>query len=155
MTERVAPDEARAALEAVADARRRVADEVGLPRAYWWGMAAGWLGLGLLGEFAPTWVASAATFLFGAGHSAIASRLLDGRRRTSRMKVSADVASRRVPAIVIGMLLALVALTIGLALLLDADGADHPQIWTSGMVALVIGFGGAEILSSLRRIFRA
>ncbi|MFF2550525.1 hypothetical protein ACFVUS_05965 [Nocardia sp. NPDC058058] len=153
--ENVAPDQARAALEAAERARRQVADEVGLPRAYWWGMAAGWVVLGVIGDLGPQWLVIAATLAFGAGHSFVASRLLDGRRRTGGVQVSAAVAGRRTPLVVIAMLIGFVCVTIGLALSLDADGDAHPGIWAAVMVAAIIGFGGPELLRVLRRWARA
>lgn len=155
MSEQIAPQDARAALDAVARARQQVVDEIGLPRVYWWGMAAGWVALGVIGDLGPAWLTTAATVAFGAGHSTVASRLLDGRRRTRSVRVSAAVAGRRTPLVVIGMLVALVVLTIGFALALDADGADHPSIWAAVTVAAVVGLGGPEILRVLRRAFRA
>jgi hypothetical protein len=97
----IASHEAGEALAAVARARRQVADEVGLPRGYWWGMAAGWVVLGA-----------------------------------------------------VGMLVLLVALTVAAALLIDADGAGHAAIWAALVVAPVVGFGGPEILRTLRRWVR-
>ncbi|MFW0785097.1 hypothetical protein AAFP35_11285 [Gordonia sp. CPCC 206044] len=145
------PDQAREALAAADGARQRVADEVGLPRTYWWVMAAAWVILGVLGDLGPAWLATVATIVFAVGHSAAAARLLNGRRRTPRLQVRADVAGRRVPAVVIGMLIALVALTIGAALLLAADGAEHAAIWAAVIVAAIVGFGGPEIFRTLCR----
>jgi len=144
-----APEQARAALDAVAHARSRVAAEVGLPRGYWWAMAAGWVGLGVLGNVAP-WLGGSVAAAFGAGHAMVASRLLAGRRRTDRVRVGAAVAGRRTPLVVIGMLVALVGITILVALGLHADGAEHASIWAAALVAAVVGFGGPDILRVLR-----
>lgn len=149
------PEQARSALDLAEGARDRVADEIGLPRGYWWAMAAGWLVLGVIGDLGPAWLVTAATIVFGAGHSTVASRLLDGRRRTQRLQVSAAVAGRRTPLIVVGMLVGLVGVTIGAGFALDADGARHPGIWAAVLVAAVVGFGGPEILRVLRRWARA
>jgi hypothetical protein len=147
----ITPDEARSALGVAADARRRVADEVGLPRLYWWVLAAAWLGLGVIGDVGPWWLSSTATLAFGIGHSTLASRLLAGRQRTPHLQVSAEVAGRRIPLIVVGMLLGLVALTIAAGFALDADGADHAGSWAGLLVAAIVGFGGPELLRVLRR----
>lgn len=147
----VSTAEALAALDVVGRAQRGVEGEIGLPRMYWWAMAAGWVVLGVLGGVGPAWVAVVATVLFGAGHAALASRLLGGRRRTNRLQVSRTVAGRRLPVVVVAMLIALVAVTVGVALALDADGADHPAIWASVLVAVAVGFGGPEMLRALRR----
>lgn len=151
----IAADEARTALDAADRARRQVAQEVGLPRGYWWAMAGGWLLLGVIGSTAPPWAAGVATAVFGAGHATLASRRLDGRRRTDRLQVSRSAAGRRIPLIVVGMLIGLVAVTVLAALALDADGAGHAAVWAAALVAAVVGFGGPEILQVLRRWARA
>lgn len=153
--ERIAPDEARAALEAVDHADRHVADEVGLPRWYWWVLALGWVALGVIGEFTAQWITLAATLLFGMVHSAIASRLLGGQRRTGGVQVSKAVAGVRTPVIVIAMLLVLVAITVGASLALQADGAGHARIWAAVFVAALVGLGGPETLRVLRGWVRA
>lgn len=148
-------DQAQDALDAARRAQRAVAEQVGLPRAYWWALAAGWLILGLLGDFAPSWVATTATIVFALGHSIIAPQLLDGRRRTSHLQVSRDVAGGRTPLAAIGVLMIMVALTVALGFALDADGAAHPAMWASVVVAAIVGFGGPEILGVARRLVRA
>lgn len=151
----VAAEQARDALATAEHARRQVSEEVGLPRAYWWVMAAGWLVLGAGGAVLPWWLTTVATVAFGAGHVMFASRLLSGRRPTQQIQVSAAVAGRRIPTVVIGMLFVFVAATILVALALDAEGTDHASIWAAGMVAAVVGFGGPEILRVVRRWVRA
>ncbi|MEE4598761.1 hypothetical protein V2J94_44245 [Streptomyces sp. DSM 41524] len=151
----IVPEQARTALDAADRARRQVAEEVGLPRGYWWAMAAGWILLGVLGNVLPPWPAGVATVGFGVGHGVLASRLLDGRRRTDRLQVSAAVAGRRIPLVVVGMLLGLIGVTVLVALALDADGAGHAGIWAAVLTAAVVGFGGPEMLRVLRRWARA
>ncbi|UNZ21145.1 hypothetical protein [Streptomyces sp. 891-h] len=153
--ENSAAEQAGDALGLVDHAQRQVAAEVGLPRGYWWAMAAGWLVLSLIAHAGPVWLAAVATVGFGVGHSAFAARLLSGRRRTSGLQVSAAVAGRRIPLIVVGMLLGLVGITVVVALALNADGADHPAIWAALLTAAITGFGGPDILRVLRRWARA
>lgn len=145
------PSEARDALAVAANAHQLVAAEIGLPRTYWWFLAAGWLGLATLGEFGPSWLTTVATVAFGAAHSFFASRFLDGRNRTSGLQVSRSVVGRHTPIVVIAMLISLVALTIGAAVALDADGASHAALWSGLFVAAIVGFGGPEILKVLLR----
>lgn len=149
--ENVTPADARAALDAVERAKAHVADEVGLPRWYWWLLAAGWVAIGVIGDIGPQWLVIGATVGFGVVHSAIASRRLSGRRRTDRMQVSADTVGHRIPLVVIGMLFALVAVTIAAAVALHADGARHPGIAAAVFVAAIVGLGGPEILRTLCR----
>lgn len=153
--EDITPADARGALDAIEQARTRVVGEVGLPRWYWWLLATGWLGLGVIGDFGAPWLAVAATVAFGVVHSTVAARRLDGRRRTARLRVSADAAGRRLPAVVIGMLAALVVLTIAAGFALDADGARHPGIGAGLLVAVIVGLGGDGMLRALRRRLRA
>ncbi len=149
--EHITPADARAALDAVDHARAKVVDEVGLPRWYWWRLAAAWFVLGIVGDLGPQWLAVGATVGFGVIHSTIASRRLSGRRRTERLQVSADTVSPRIPMVVIGMLFALVAITIATGFALDADGARHPGIAAAVFVAVTVGLGGPEILRVIRR----
>ncbi|NMO02559.1 hypothetical protein HH308_15195 [Gordonia sp. TBRC 11910] len=148
-------DQARSALDAARRAQRSVADEVGLPRGYWWGMAAGWVVLGLLADFTPSWVTTVATIAFSFGHALLATRLLDGRHRTSGIQLSRETASRKIPLIVTGILLVMVALTIAAGFALGADGAAHSASWAAVIVGAVVGFGGPEIFSAARRLAHA
>lgn len=145
------PEEARRELESADRARREVSEEVGLPIQYWWGMAAGWLVLGVLATFTPWWLAAAGTILFGAGHAALASQLLSGRRRTSRLQVSREVTGAKNSIMVVGILLILVALTISFALILDAQDVGMPALWSALIVAVMTGVGGPEILKTVRK----
>ena len=149
------PEQAREALDVVGRAHADVAHEVGLPRWYWWVMAIGWMIPGVCAAFGPAWLTTVATVAFGVGHSAVASRLLDGRRRTRGLQVSRAVADRRVPLAVILMLVALVGVTIVAAVILHADGTRHPELWSAVLVAAVIGFGGPEMLQTTRRWMKA
>ena len=147
----ITPEGARNALETAERARQQVAAEVGLPRGYWWAMAAGWVALGALGDFGPRWLATVATVAFAVGHSTVAGRLLSGRHRSDRLQVSADTAGHRIPLLVIGILVSLVVLTIGAALALHADGVRHAGTWASVLAAVVVGFGGPDIFRVTRR----
>lgn len=149
------PEQATDALGLVDRAHQRATATVGLPRWYWWAMAGGWVALGVVAEFAPPWAAIVATITFGAAHAAVASRLLDGRRPSAHVRLARNVADRRIPLLVIGILLCAVALTVGLALALQAEGLKHPALWAGVFVAAVIGFGGPELLRGARRVVGA
>lgn len=149
----ISPEDARDALASVARARQQIAEEVGLPGRYWWGMAGGWVALGVIADVGPAWLSIAATLVFGAGHAALASRVLDGRSRTDGVRVSAAVAGHRMPLIVIVLLLTLAAVTVGVALALHADGMAHPATGAAVLTAAVVGFGGPDLLRGLRRAF--
>ncbi|SFC71229.1 hypothetical protein SAMN04487968_1105 [Nocardioides terrae] len=149
------PEEASAALAAVRHAQSTVAGEIGLPRGYWWGLGLAWVGFGAIAELGNPWVTTVATAGFGMVHSVIASRMLDGRRRSEQVRVSAATAGRRTPIAVVSMLVALVALTLAAALAFDADGAGHPSLAAGVLVGAITGFGGPELLRGARRLFRA
>jgi hypothetical protein len=144
-------EQARAALDAVEQGRRRVIDEIDLPTWYWWGMGGGWIALGAISDLANPWVAMAATIAFGAAHASIAPRVLSGRHRTGALSVSAEVVGRQVPRLVIGGLIAMVVLTIAAALAVNADGARHPAVIASVLAAALIVFGGPQLLAGVRR----
>jgi hypothetical protein len=142
--------EARLALHEVEQGRQRVIDQIGMPQWYWWGLAAGWIVLGVLNDVANAWVIAVATITFGAVHSAVSQRLLGGRRRTAGVKVRADVAGRRVPVIVFGFLIALAGVTVAAGFAAHADGAEHPGTIASVLVAVMILMGGPRVMAAIR-----
>ena len=142
--------EARVALHGVERAERRVIDQIGMPWWYWWGLAACWIGLGVSSDVAGAWITAAATLTFGAVHSAVSQRLLAGRRRTSDVKVRADVAGRRAPVLVFGCLIGLAAVTVAVAFAASADGAGHPVTMASVLVAVAILLGGPRLMAAIR-----
>jgi hypothetical protein len=143
--------EARSALASIEHGRRQVIAEIGLPRWYWWGLAGGWVGLGILAELDLPWLTLAVTVGFGATHAAVASHVLSGRHRSRRMSVRADVVGGYVPALVIGFILIMVAVTLVLALVADADGAEHPSIMASILVAILVLLCGPALMATVRR----
>jgi hypothetical protein len=151
MQRHVTPLEARAALETIQRERLRVIEEIDLPSWYWWGLAAGWIGLGLINDLASAWVASVATVVFGALHASVAPRVIHGRRRSRRLGVSADVAGAHVARLVIAGLIGLAGVTVAVALAARADGADHPVTVASVFVAVLIVLGGPRLLAVVRR----
>src|SRR3954454_14656541 len=117
----VSPAEARNALDAVRRERRRVLAEVGLPAWYWWGLAAGWIVLGVIADLGHPWLTAAATLVFGAVHSTVAPRVVGGGSRTARGAVRAELAARHTAPLVLGGLVALAGVTVVAAVILDAD----------------------------------
>jgi hypothetical protein len=155
MESQVSPLEARVALDAVERGRLRVIDEIALPNWYLWGLALGWIALGLLNDLAAEWVSAVATFIFGAVHASVAPRVMSGRRRTRSLSVRADVAPPHLARLVIAALLALAGVTVAVSLALAADGASHPTTIASVFVALLIVLGGPRLLDVMRRRARA
>jgi hypothetical protein len=142
---------ARLALSSIEHRRRLVIAVVGMPRWYGGGLAAGWVGLGVLAELDQPWLTLAVTVCFGAVHAFVASRVLSGRHRSPQLSVRADVVDPHIPALVIGFLLLMVAATVVLALLVDADGARHPSIIASAVVAVVVLLCGPALMAAVRR----
>jgi hypothetical protein len=145
------PIEARAALDAVERGRLRVVEEIDLPRWYWWSLATGWIAVGFLTDLQHPWLTTAATVIFGAAHASVAPRVLSGRHGSDRLSVSAAVAGRRVPRLVLGAIVGLALLTIAGALAAEADGAGHPVTIASVPVAVAIVLGGPQLLAAIRR----
>jgi hypothetical protein len=132
MTNPLTNAEARLALHEVERGRHRVIDQIGMPRRYWWGLAACWIVLGVLNDIANAWVIAIATVTFGAVHSAVSQRLLAGRRRTSGLKVRAD------------------GVTVAAGFAAYADGAEHPGTIASVLVAVIILLGGPRVMAAIR-----
>jgi hypothetical protein len=150
MEPQVTPGEARAALDTIERSRLRVIDEIDVPWWYWWGLALGWIALGVIADVGPDWLTTVATVVFGAAHASVAPRVISGRHASSDLSVRAALAPPHLARIVIGALIALGALTVGLALLARADGAGHPVTIASVIVALIIVLGGPLMLRIAR-----
>jgi hypothetical protein len=143
--------EAEFALRSIEERRRQVIAEINVPPWYWLALAVGWVALGVIADDAPPWVDIAATVLFGAGHASVATRVLSGRRGSSRLSVRGDLVDRRIPILVIGLLVVMAATTVVLALLLHTDGARHPATWASAVVAGLLLAAGPALMGSVRR----
>ena len=147
----VSDADARAALGTIERGRRTVIDEIDVPGWYWWGLALGWIALGVVTDLGHAWLTVAATLAFGAVHSAVAPRVVSGRRRNEQLSVRADVVGRRVPALVIGGVAGLGLVTVALALAAHADGAGHPVTMAAVVVAAVLVLGGPQLMAAIRR----
>ena len=151
MTNALDASAARSALTTVEHGRRQVIAEIDMPRWYWLGLASGWIGIGIIADLGPAWLLAGATLLFGAAHAALAHNVLSGRRRSGSLSVRAELAGTHVSALLITFLVALVALTIAAALLIDADGANHPATIAGVMAGIAVALGGPELMAAVRR----
>jgi hypothetical protein len=143
--------EARLALDVVEHRRQQVAAEIDVPGWYWASMAGGWVVLGALGTWASPWVAAAATLVFGAVHAAVAPSVVSGRRGSSQLRVRRELVGRQVTVLVLGFLVAMTVVTVGVALVLDADGARHAGLLASVLVAGLVLVGGPGLVGWARR----
>jgi hypothetical protein len=144
-------EEAQAALRQIEGSQRTVVAEVDMPTWYWWGLALGWIGLGVVTDLHHAWWTAGGTLAFGAVHASVSGRVLSGRRRSNQLSVRQDVAGRHLPLIVIGSLLTLAGLTVAGTLAARADGARHPVTVASLVVAIVIVLGGPALMGAVRR----
>jgi hypothetical protein len=151
MEPHVTANEARAALDSVERGRRQVIEQIALPYWYWFGLALGWIALGVITDLKHPWLTTAGTLLFGAVHSAVAPRVVDGRHRSRQVSVSRELAGRQTARIVLGGIVGSALLTIGGSLAVGADGAGHPVTITSVFVAVIIVLGGPQLLAAVRR----
>jgi len=79
----VSDAEAQLALSSIEQRRRQVMAEIDMPRWYWWGLAAGWVGLGILADLDHPWLTLAVTLGFGAAHASVATSCLAATARSS------------------------------------------------------------------------
>jgi len=101
----------------------------------------------------PVGVATLANYRFlitTHGHASVAPRVISGRHASRNLSVRAALAPPHLARVVIGGLVALGALTVGLALLARADGADHPVTIASLLVAVIIVLGGPLLSTTAR-----
>jgi hypothetical protein len=156
MTEDISEADARLALRSIDDQRRQVIAEIDLPRWYLWGLAGGWVLLGIASDSGNAWLTSGATLVFGAVHAAAAQHVFSGRHKSSRLSVRAGVVGRHLPAVLFGWLVGLTVMTVGIAFAVNADGADHASTIGAAFAAVAILCGGPTLMTSLRnRIARA
>jgi hypothetical protein len=151
MSDNITETEARLALSSIEAQQRQVIAQIDMPRWYWWGVALGWVTLGVITDLGHSWVTAAATLVFGAGHSAAASRVLSGRHRSPQLSVHRDLVGRHVPVLVVASLIGLTVVTVILAVLADADGAGHPVTMASVVAAVVVVCGGPNLMAAVRR----
>jgi hypothetical protein len=151
MTNDITDADARSALRNIETRRRQMIAEIDIPRWYWWGVALGWVGLGVITDFGIAWLTFVATLTFGAVHSSVAQHVLSGRHGSRQLSVRADVVDRRLPLLVFGGLIGLAAVTIALAVLAHADGAEHPVTMASIVVAVAVLLGGPTLVAAVRR----
>jgi hypothetical protein len=151
MAEHITTADAQAALDTVERGRLRVIEQIDVPRWYWWGLALGWVALGVIADLGHAWLTCIATFAFGAIHASVAPRVISGRHASGNLSVRASVAPPHLARLVIGGLVALGALTVGLALLARAAGADYPTTIASVVVAVILVLGGPWLLSEVRK----
>jgi hypothetical protein len=148
---RVSTTEAELALDAIELRRQQVIDQISIPAWYWWGLAAGWVALGVIADLDVLWLSIVATVTFGAAHAAVAGRVLSGGRGSNSLSVRHEVIGRHVPTLVIAGLAVLVAATLGLALAANADGARHPGTMAGIVVAVAVLGGGPALMAWVRR----
>jgi len=151
MADHVSRADAQHALDDVELRRRQIVAEIDVPTWYWWFLALGWAGLGLVTVAGDPWLSVVATVGFGAIHSALAPRVIDGRHGSKQLAVRGDVVDRHVAGLVVGFLVVLVAITIGIALLADALGAPEPALLASLIVAAIVLIGGPQLMALVRR----
>jgi carbon starvation protein CstA len=151
MNNEVTEAEARLALSSIEQRRQQVIAEIDVPAWYWFGVAGGWVALGVLADYGPAWGTVAGTVLFGAVHSAVASRVLSGRHGSPHLSVRSDLVSRLVPVFVIGFLIVMTIVTVAFALIAHADGTRHSALLASVVVAALVLIGGPRVMDTVRR----
>jgi hypothetical protein len=151
MSSEISETEARFALSSITRQRQQVIAEVALPSWYWISVAAGWVGLGVLADYGPSWSTIAGTVAFGAVHAAVAPRIVSGRHGSRLLSIHSDMVSRRVPVLVFGFLIVMTVATVAFALVAHADGARHPAVLASVVVAVLVLVGGPSLMASVRR----
>lgn len=151
MSNDLSESDAREALASIDHGRREVAAEIAVPAWYWWALAAGWVGLGVLADYGPGWATVVVTVMFGAAHASIAPRVISGQHGSAALSVRRDVVGHTVTTAVIAFLLIMTATTVGLALWFQADGARHPATLAGVVVAALVVAGGPGLVAHARR----
>ena len=138
-------------MSSIDERRRQVIAEIDVPGWYWWGLALGWVVVGVVSDLGIAWATVGAMLTFGAAHASVAHHVLSGRHRSGRLSVRADVVDRHIAPLIVGFLLLLVGVTVAVAVLVTADGADHPSTIASGVAAVAVLGGGPRLMTAIRR----
>jgi len=144
-------EEATRALESIRHDQSKVIAQIALPSWYWWGLAAGWIVLGVVSDLHNPWWISIATLAFGAAHASVAHWVIGGRQGSTQLRVRGEVAGAFTPWLIIGCLVALVAITIVGAVAGSVNGVSHPVTIASVGVAIIIVLGGPRLMGVVRR----
>jgi len=151
MTANMSESDARSALASVNHSRAQVIAEIAVPYWYWLGLAAGWVGIGVLADYGPPWSTIILTVIFGAAHASVAPKVISGRRGSPSLRIGADVVGHAVQLAVIGFIAAMVLMTLLVALWFNADGARHPATLAGAVVAALVLAGGPGLVGDVRR----
>lgn len=111
---------------------------------YWWGLALGWMALGVVIDLGNAWATAAATLVFGATTAALTPSVFATPRSTGGHGTG-------ILARVYACLLALAGVTILLGVLAAADGAGHPVTMASVAVAVALVAGGPRLVEGRAR----
>lgn len=115
----------------------------GIPTAYWWILAGGWIILGVVIDAGNAWATAVATVTFGAVHAAALSWALPAP--TTR-----DPRLPRPTAAILAFLGILAAATVALGALASEDGADHPVTAASVVIAVALVAAGPRVVDASR-----
>ena len=151
MSHDIGEDEARLALDTVEHRRLQVIAEIDVPRWYWWGLAAGWVGLGVISDLGHAWVTLVATFAFGTVHSAVAQHVLSGRHGSRQLSVRRGVVGRHIPLVLVGCSSGWRRSRSGSPCSPKPTAAGHPVTMASVVVAVAILCGGPAVMAAIRR----
>jgi hypothetical protein len=151
MSSEITETEAQLALSSIGQRRRQVIAEIGMPSWYWLGLASGWVALSALANWGPAWSVIVGTVAFGAAHASISSRVLTGRRGSSRLSVGSGMVNRSIPLVIVGFLVVMSVVTMVFALFLNADGARNPAFLAGVVAAGLVLTGGPCVMASVRR----
>jgi hypothetical protein len=144
-------EEAARTLESIRSDQAKVIAQIAVPSWYWWGLAAGWIVLGVVSDLHNPWAISGATLAFGAAHASVAHWVIGGRQGSTQLRVREEVAGPLTPLLIVGCLLALVGLTIIGAVVGSDNGLSHPVTIASVGVAIIVVVGGPRLMSVVRR----
>ena len=87
----------------------------------------------------------------GAAHASISSRVLTGRRGSSRLSVGGDMVNRSIPLVIVGFLVVMSVVTMVFALILNADGARNPAFVAGVVAGALVLTGGPCAMAFVRR----
>jgi hypothetical protein len=149
MVEEMRPDEAADALAQVRARQKQVIDEAQVPVWYWWVIGVLMVAFTAAVESGEKMFIGVGTAVFVLGVVAATGFVI---RRALQVQVRNDLLGLRGAGLIVGFVLATVAISLAVAFSLQAAGVGHPATIGNAVTATILIVGGPWLSRALRRI---
>jgi hypothetical protein len=150
MYDSVRPDEAAQALDEIGQRQEQVIRLVILPNWFWWAIAVLMVGESAAADSGRPLVIGVGTTVFVLGVLAVTAAVV--QRGVRSAQVHRDLLKPTAVLAILGLVAAVLAVTLPTAFALKAAGASHPATWGTVAGGLVMAIGGPLLMRALQRM---